>query len=107
MKPTEAMVLTAGKGSRLFRSPTTIAVFLGNLIVISRGFIQDSSPSVPIGPSVGEEPDLERRATGRGQEIKRRKGIWLRKQTGEMPSLISQTNDHSDSAFHSCCAGAR
>ena len=37
MKPPEAMVLAAGKGSRLFRSPTTIAVFLGNLIVISRG----------------------------------------------------------------------
>jgi hypothetical protein len=94
MKPPEAMVLAAGKGSRLFRSPTTIAVFLGNLIVNSRGFIQDSSPSVPIGPSVGEEPDLERRATGRGQEIKQSKGIWLGKQTGEMLRLPSQTNGH-------------
>jgi choline kinase len=44
MKPPEALVLAAGKGSRLFRSPTTIAVFLENLVVISLGYIQDSSP---------------------------------------------------------------
>jgi hypothetical protein len=42
MKPPEAMVLAAGKGSRVFRSPTTIAVFLESLVVISLGFIHSS-----------------------------------------------------------------
>jgi hypothetical protein len=50
MKPPEALVLAAAwrpaKEAGFFRSPTTIAVSLENLVVISLGFIADSSPRI-------------------------------------------------------------
>jgi hypothetical protein len=49
MKPPEALVLAAwrpAKEAGFFRSPTTIAVLLENLVVISLGFIADSSPRI-------------------------------------------------------------
>ena len=57
MKPPEAMVLAAGKGSRLF--PLTNddrGIFRKSRRDFTRihPFIQDSSPSVLIGPPVGE-----------------------------------------------------